>query len=202
MATAEKNHFIRDEAPVSHFTMIPHLVDDSGLSAVAIRLYLHLKRVAGEDGICWQSQIQLAEACRLNHHTIITAKRALEGAGLIRIEKQMLNGHPIHVIVILDVWAANFEFYRGAQYKRGTDLSIKEASRLVQKEHCKNTPRRITIKNKDNNDINNVLIMGQSVGKIRRILANPDSFEARNVPERSKEVWRWELKSRGIPLEA
>lgn len=200
MATGEKNHFIRDEAPVSHFTMIPHLVDDSGLSATAIRLYLHLKRVAGEDGICWQSQIQLAFACHLNRNTIVTTKRALEKAGLIRIEKQMLNGHPIHVIAILDVWAVNFEFYRGAQPKIGTDLSTKEVLRSAQNRYCKNTPSRITIKD-NNKDINNNLISGQSVEKIKRILGNPESAEARKVPERIKDMWRWELKSRGIPLE-
>ncbi|GAF99333.1 unnamed protein product, partial [marine sediment metagenome] len=39
----------------AYFTMMPNIIDDMGLDPYAFRLYVHLRRVAGENGACWQS---------------------------------------------------------------------------------------------------------------------------------------------------
>ena len=39
-----------------HFRVeVPNMVDDMGLSVFAVRLYLRLKRVAGDSGRCYYS---------------------------------------------------------------------------------------------------------------------------------------------------
>jgi hypothetical protein len=100
-----------------HLTIIPNLVDDIHLhlSAAAIRLYLHIKRRAGEnkDGSCYESQDNIARYCKMHKQTIVRAKKELETAGLIQIESKQLDKmkHPGHVITIIDIWDRNTEFY-------------------------------------------------------------------------------------------
>ena len=136
-----KKYVVRDEAPLTKFfTQTPNLVDDADLTAPAVRLYLHLKRVAGEEGICWQGQRELAAHCHLDPATIIRAKRELEKAGFIRIERGMISGHPAHFITIIDIWPQNYDAYK--------DLGGKGISRSVEKAYHKNNPRRITQEDK------------------------------------------------------
>jgi hypothetical protein len=89
------------------FTMIPHIVDDMGLDPYAYRLYGHLRRVAGENGACWQSTDTLAEHCKMSAGSVSNAKTALADAGLIKIEHKTKNGTRYHHITIIDVWAKN-----------------------------------------------------------------------------------------------
>jgi len=73
------------ESKPSKYTRVPNLVDDLSLSPAAFRLYVHIKRVAGDKGKCWEGQDRLAEICKLNTKTVIRAKRELQAAGLISI---------------------------------------------------------------------------------------------------------------------
>ncbi len=75
-----------DAAPITHFAMIPKLVEEAGLSPQAYRLYGHLKQVAGENGQCWQSQAALERDCRMSNRAVVRAKRELVDMDLIRIE--------------------------------------------------------------------------------------------------------------------
>jgi len=102
---------VRDKGKIAYFTMIPNMVDDADLSAYAFRLYVHLKRVAGETVQCWQSQDSLEKACRMSNRTIVKAKRELINAGLIQIEVRPVNGHSGHLITINDIWNKNNECY-------------------------------------------------------------------------------------------
>jgi hypothetical protein len=63
--------------------MIPNIVDEMGLSAAAVRLYVHFRRVAGEDGVCWTSYKTKSKVCRLDQRTIKKAEKELVKAGLI-----------------------------------------------------------------------------------------------------------------------
>lgn len=95
------------------FTQIPNLVDDAGLSVYAYRLYGHLRRVAGEDGSCWESTVTLARKCGISQHKISDAKRELQAKGLIQItdSKNYHWGNALHLIKICDVWAENGSKY-------------------------------------------------------------------------------------------
>lgn len=99
-----------------YFTIIPNIVDDLKLSPYAFRLYCHIKRVTGEDGICWQNRDTLAEFCQMSTGQISKVKQELVGVGLIRIEKQKKSGGELDVIRVLDIWPENMKQYKTHSY--------------------------------------------------------------------------------------
>lgn len=98
-------------------TEIPNIVDDLGLSVYAFRLYVHLKRVAGESGKCWQSTDTLAKSCCISKGMISKAKDELVSKRLIEITEEKLErgGRAAHHITITDIWLENFIKYTGHQ---------------------------------------------------------------------------------------
>lgn len=94
-------------------TELPNLIDDYGLSVYAFRLYVHMKRVCGENGACWQSTKTLAEHCKMSAGMVSNAKTELSEKGLINIEnvKDDKGGYDFHRITIVDIWAENFKHY-------------------------------------------------------------------------------------------
>lgn len=110
----ENQYRVSDEGdPRRYYVQIPNLIDDMNLSVYAFRLYVHLKRVAGDNGICWQSTATMAEACSMSAGSIKKAKDELSEAGLIRVTVQKgLHGEfDRHNITIKDVWAKNMARY-------------------------------------------------------------------------------------------
>lgn len=96
-----------------YFVILPNLVDDLALSPYAVRLYLRIKRRAGETGGCWENTRNLAAACRMSTAQVSRAKKELQAAGLIAIEqRQGAHGHwPGHTVTIQDVWKQNAARY-------------------------------------------------------------------------------------------
>lgn len=96
------------------FTIMPNIIDDMKLSLKAFRLYLRIRRRAGDSGKCWESTESLAAACRMSKTSVILAKRELENAELIIINKitSPHGGLPYHEISITDIWTKNFEYYK------------------------------------------------------------------------------------------
>ena len=95
-----------------YFFQIPNMIDDMNLTPIAFRLYSHLKRVAGEDGICWQNTKSLASACRMADGSVTNAKNELLDLKLIEIkEVSSVRGKPGHHIRIVDVWPQNMQQY-------------------------------------------------------------------------------------------
>ena len=145
---------VTDNAPVNFFSMIPHLVDDSGISAQAKTLYLHLKRVAGEDGLCWKTQDQLAKHCGFSPKTIVKAKRELIEAKVIEVKLEAFEGHPRHIIHLLNIWTENERKYRQS-VSNGTDNNVQREPQSVSKDTAigirrrvtKNTPKEEPLKN-------------------------------------------------------
>lgn len=134
--TQAQSVLVRDDGEVSNFTMIPHLVDDAKISPHAFRLYCHLKRVAGDSGACWQTQDTLAKSCRISKNTVVKAKRELLKAKLIKVDVDIIQNHPAHVVRVLDVWAENNLSYRR---KIGTELRPPEGQSLGPQRALKNT---------------------------------------------------------------
>ena len=96
-----------------YFCQIPNMVDDIGLSVYAFRLYVHLKRVAGEEGECWQSTKTLADNCRMSIGAVVNAKKELIEQRLIDVEsmEKAGGGRPYHLIRIADIWPKNMARY-------------------------------------------------------------------------------------------
>lgn len=133
---------------LKYFAQIPHLIDDSGLSPYAVRLYLHLKRVAGESGECWQSTNTLARKCNMSMGSISSAKQELKAAGFIDITTvKSKSGKPSHVISINDIWPENMKKYESMRSgdERITSPGEVIAPVITSPGEIKNNP--LTIKN-------------------------------------------------------
>jgi hypothetical protein len=106
-------------------TEIPNIVDDLDLSVYAFRLYVHLKRVAGDSGKCWQSTDTLAKSCKISNGMISKAKDELVEKRLIEIteEKLQRGGRAAHHITIVDIWLENFVKYSGRQQEEASSYS-------------------------------------------------------------------------------
>lgn len=95
--------------PRRYFTQIPNIIDDMNMSVYAFRLYVHLKRVAGDAGTCWQSTRTLAAACHMALGSVKKAKEELEKLKLITV-KIIPGEHgefSSHEITITDIWDKN-----------------------------------------------------------------------------------------------
>lgn len=92
-------------------TELPNLVVDSDLSVYAFRLYVHLKRRAGDDGSCWEGTRALADTCRMSMGQVSKAKQELLDKGLIRKSTRATRGGKADDITIVDVWPENFRKY-------------------------------------------------------------------------------------------
>lgn len=95
-----------------YFTIIPNMIDDMDLTPYARVLYLHLKRVAGESGACWEGVRTMAQRCHMSADAVIAAKRELAKAGLITIQKRP--NRESDVITITDVWDMNRTLYENS----------------------------------------------------------------------------------------
>lgn len=106
------------------FSTIPNMIDDMGLSPYAVRLYLRIRRRAGESGACWENTQNLATGCRMAAGSITKAKQELKQAGLIHIElKENPNGgKPYHEISIMDIWQLNAQYYANSPDELASSL--------------------------------------------------------------------------------
>lgn len=126
-----------------YFIQVPNLIDDLDLSPYAVRLYLRLKRVAGEKGECWQSVKTLAKACKMSTGTVTNARRELYNAGLIAIQNtdNPHGGRDFITVTIKDIWARNVSEYTPSSY---SELASSPGEFTSSPGELKNNPLRIT----------------------------------------------------------
>lgn len=106
---------VQDRSSLHRYrTEIPNIIDDMDLSVYAFRLYVRLKRVAGDNGKCFYSTRELAEQCKMGAGSVSRAKQELVDKELIRIDSQ--GNSERDIITIVDLWPANF-----AHFARETD---------------------------------------------------------------------------------
>jgi hypothetical protein len=121
----------------SYRTEIPNMVDDMDLSLPAFRLYIHLKRVAGDSGASWEGVRRLAASCRMSIGSVRNAKVELEAKGLISIEPG--EGEHADTITINDIWLENMTRYSDA-HKR--NVLRNEAEDLLEIDFMESQPAR------------------------------------------------------------
>ena len=105
---------VKDEGNLRrYFIQVPNIIDDTDTSVHAFRLYVHLKRVAGDDGKCWQSVRTLSKACNMSKGTITKARQELEDLELINVLRKdnPHGGRKFIEISIKDIWVENFKRY-------------------------------------------------------------------------------------------
>jgi hypothetical protein len=103
------------ESPRDNFTIVPNLLDVIGLSPIAFRLYVHIRRRAGESGKCWESAHNMANFCAMSTFAVHKAKKELAELGLISIEnkKRAGGGKDYHEITVQDIWQLNRAYFSG-----------------------------------------------------------------------------------------
>jgi len=102
-----------------YFTQIPNMIDDLSLSVYAVRLYLRIKRRAGDNGVCFESTDNLSKGCNMAKGTISKAKKELVDAGLISIEKKKNphGGKDYDYITVNNVWDENLTYYTSSPHE-------------------------------------------------------------------------------------
>jgi hypothetical protein len=108
---ATKTRARDDGAGAPYRIEIPMMIDDLDLTVHAFRLYVHLKRVAQQEGSCWQSARTLAKACNMSAGQISKAKEELVQHGLIVRHIKMMRGGIGDDITLVNKWAENFAYY-------------------------------------------------------------------------------------------
>lgn len=120
---------VEDLGAAHHYrTEIPNLIDDMQLAPLTHRLYVHLKRTAGDGGVCIRGVRSMAKHCRMSLGSVVKARRDLEVHGLITVrarektDKSRARGG--YHITINDIWAANMTHFApgGPGRKKGADM--------------------------------------------------------------------------------
>lgn len=62
---------------------VPALLDDYGLDPIEFRLYCHIARRAGANGICWESAATMAQTCGIGERTVRSKLRSLAARNMI-----------------------------------------------------------------------------------------------------------------------
>ncbi len=102
---------IRDAStPHDYRTEIPNIILERGLSSKEIHLYLFYKKVAGDTGSCYYSMKNIGKAIGCSPTTVLKARKGLEKAGVIVIDKTTdeRNQQTVYV-TIADIWPENHE---------------------------------------------------------------------------------------------
>lgn len=205
---ADTEYGVLDNAPVNFFTMIPHLIDDADISPQAKALYLHLKRVTGEDGTCWKTQDQLSKHCGFSTKTIVSAKRELIKAKIIKVELEAFEGHPRHIIHLLNLWTENERKYRQS-VSNETDNNVKGKPQSVSNETAigfrprvtKNTPEEEPLKKNHEKKVPS-LSKVPIFAEVQKILGYPEKTDKDPIPNYGKESkFIARMKARGYSEE-
>ncbi|MDT5120664.1 MAG: hypothetical protein QOC96_146 [Acidobacteriota bacterium] len=116
-------------------TEIPNIVDDLGLSPIALRLYLHIKRVAGANpaGRCYQGARKLRDVCKMSLGSVTSAKRELlkprkelGGKALIKSEGKfdtIVEGKKkaTDCFSVTDIWKDSLAYYQNLKAARSNN---------------------------------------------------------------------------------
>lgn len=93
-----------------YFTIVPnYIVNHSTVYEQAI--YLYMKRVAGEEGTCWESPNNIADKLGVDPKTIRKYQKKLVERGWIEIVGTHRKTKPTIEYRIIDLWELNTKYY-------------------------------------------------------------------------------------------
>lgn len=115
-----------------YFTIIPnYIVNHSTVYEQAI--YLYMKRVAGEQGTCWESPINIARKLGADPKTIRRYQKRLVDRGWIEEVGTMGKTKPTIEYKVIDLWELNSRYYAGKD-KGNCTLSLEIRDKSPKKE--------------------------------------------------------------------
>jgi hypothetical protein len=100
-----------------YFVAIPNLIlDHPELDIYDQMLYIHIKRIAGDNGQCWASIRYLAKKMKVSNDRVIKSLQKLLKLGLIRhTGTKKIKTRPRNVYEIVDIWEMNVNYYSNHQ---------------------------------------------------------------------------------------
>lgn len=138
---SEAAMFVTDDGDLRKYrTETPNIVCDLGLGPHAGWLYIHLKRIAGDSGVCWRGTRSLAEVTGMSVGAVSQAKKELKKHGLIAVDEGDRTKGEADEIRIANVWRRNFRHFDG--HPRDPRSSDEHPARKSDSErvHDMNTP--------------------------------------------------------------
>jgi DNA-binding transcriptional regulator YhcF (GntR family) len=105
-----------------YFTATPNLIlDHPKLDIYDQMLYIHIKRIAGDNGQCWASIRYLAGKMKVSKSQVQKSLQKLLKLGLIRhAGTKKVKTRPRNVYEIVDIWEMNLNYYSNHQNNNET----------------------------------------------------------------------------------
>jgi DNA-binding transcriptional regulator YhcF (GntR family) len=105
-----------------YFTATPNLIlDHPELDIYDQMLYIHIKRIAGDNGQCWASIRYLAGKMKVSKSQVQKSLQKLLKLGLIRhAGTKKIKTRPRNVYEIVDIWEMNLNYYSNHQNNNET----------------------------------------------------------------------------------
>jgi DNA-binding transcriptional regulator YhcF (GntR family) len=114
-----------------YFTATPNLIlDHPELDIYDHMLYIHIKRIAGDNGQCWASIRYLAKKMKVSNDRVIKSLQKLLKLGLIRhAGTKKIKTRPKNVYEIVDIWEMNVNYY--SNHQNNTSETIESQERVI-----------------------------------------------------------------------
>ena len=104
--------FVHDEGDLRKYrTETPNMVLDMGLDPYTGWLYTHIKRIAGDRGVCDGGSRTLARIACMSFGQVSKSKGILEEKGLIRVKTHSRESGLADEIYVVNIWRRNFEHF-------------------------------------------------------------------------------------------
>ena len=133
-----------------YFTIIPnYIVNHSTVYEQAI--YLYMKRVAGEEGICWMSAMEIAKRLDCSRNTVAKYQQKLVERGWIEVIGKRATGETNQQTTeyrIIDLWSLNVRHYEGKSKRSTAELLPESVQPVNESVHLVNE-KRSTIGHKE-----------------------------------------------------
>ena len=109
----ERYTFKDESGDKKYFTQIPNMIVNHS-TAYEQSLYLTMKRLAGEGGLCWASLNFLSEKMGVHKTTVSkTIKKLLDRKWIKEVEPMVVPGGKVRQFKIVDLWKLNMSLYKG-----------------------------------------------------------------------------------------
>jgi len=111
-----RTQIIDESGDRKYFTQIPNMIVNHS-TAYEQSLYLIMKRLAGEEGVCYASLNFLAKKMGVHKYTVNqTMSKLLKRKWIEEVEKTKVPGGYTRTFKIIDLWALNIKEYEGGSH--------------------------------------------------------------------------------------
>lgn len=112
MSQTGSTAFVVDEGDLRKYrTEVPNMIYDMNLDPYTGWLYSHIKRIAGDSGICERGTRSLAEVTGMSMGQVVKSKQILKKKKLIRVVEHPPKSGLADEIYVTNIWRKNFEHF-------------------------------------------------------------------------------------------